>query len=96
MKKVELYEEGKKSQQKKTWGRKPSLRRGSYLEAAKSGKKQNVETQTVAQPKEFNVEKRLSRMPFYGLSNEELAEAAPKEASKVKVAEAEAGYCVVM
>ena len=32
MKKVELYEEGKKSQQKKTWGRKPSLRRGSYLE----------------------------------------------------------------
>ena len=33
-------------------------------------------------------------MPFYGLSNEELVEAAPKEASKV--AEAEAGYCVVM
>lgn len=95
MKKVELYEEGKKAKQKKTWGRKPSFK-GSYLQAAKSGQKQNAETQTVAQPKEFNVEKRLSRMPFYGLSNEELAEAAPKEASKVKVAEAEAGYCVVM
>ena len=55
MKKVAKYEEGKKAQQKKTWGRKPSLR-GSYLQAAKIGQKQNAETQTVAQPKPFNSE----------------------------------------
>ena len=55
MKKVTIYEEGKKAKQKKTWGRKPSFR-GSYLQAAKIGQKQNAETQTVAQPKEFNVE----------------------------------------
>ena len=94
MKKVALFEEGKnkKAQEK---GRQPLFRR-SYLQAAKLGKQQHAETQTVAQSKPFNTEKRLSKMPFYGLSNEELAEAAPKEASKKAEAEAEAGYCAVM
>ena len=94
MKKVAKYEEGKKKRGQEKG--KQHLFRKSYLQAAKNGKQQNAETQTVAQPKPFNSEKRLSKMPFYGLSNEELVEAAPKEASKEKVAEAEAGYCVVM
>jgi hypothetical protein len=92
MKKVAKYEEGKKKRAQEK-GRQPLFKR-SYLQAAKLGKQQHAETQTVAQPKPFNSEKRLSKMPFYGLSNEELVEAAPKEASKV--AEAEAGYCTVM
>ncbi len=94
MKKVALFEAGKKKKAQEK-GRQPLFRR-SYLHAAKFANQQNAETQTVARPKPFNTEQRLSKMPFFDLSNEELVKTAPKEASKVAEAEAEAGYCAVM